>query len=163
MLRNSRAQRQLTRSTAHGNVRAPGSTGAYGSTHHHARRLAALGILVVACQPSTFAPMSGAARQTGSMHVAPDVGRNEGLGHTPALLRPEVLLIDLDIRRVPTPLAARASENMSELDVLGIQEGWLVKCACRHCANTRHRLQRKPEIRTAARTEIDLQPSAGLV
>lgn len=48
--------------------------------------------------------------------------------------------MDLYIRRVLTPLATRASENVTELDVLGIQKGWFVKCARRHCANTRYRL-----------------------
>jgi hypothetical protein len=74
-----------------------------------------------------------------------------------------VLFINLHIRRELTPLSARASEDMTKLDVLGIQEGWLIERARRHCANTWDCLQREPEVRTAAWTEVDLQPSARLV
>lgn len=87
----------------------------------------------------------------------------DGLGTTPALPRSEVPLIDLDVRRELTPLATCAGKDMTKLDVLRVQKRRVIECACRHRANARHGLQPEPEIRTATRAEVDLQPSARFV
>ena len=61
-----------------------------------------------------------------------------------ALLRPEVPFIDLDIRREVTPPAACASEDVTKLDVVGVQEVRVIKRACWHRANAGIASSRKP-------------------
>jgi hypothetical protein len=74
-----------------------------------------------------------------------------------------VPFIDLNVRCELAPRSARTSENVTKLDVLGVQESRIIECASRDCSNARNGLQRKPKVRTATRAKIDLQPSAGLV
>ena len=73
------------------------------------------------------------------------------------------MLMDLHIRSEIAPLSARASEDMAELDALGIQESGIIECASRHCSDARNRLQGHPQVGSAPRAEIGVQPPSGLV
>lgn len=84
-------------------------------------------------------------------------------GGATALLGAEVLFIDIDIRCEFTPLPARASEDVTKLELLGIEKSGVIQRTCGNRANARNCLQRKPEIRSATRAEVDLQPSARLI